>query len=166
MKEEYLVKYTKKENRGRLLIESLTFDDIVEFFGNDQQMKIEKLYLFQALADNFCYNEDFFSGRYLTLEMFQRFLQSLDNYEILCLAFEIDNGIYFKIEENQVTILVKSTNEELINQLLSTYSTKTRSTDYLKLITTSKKYVYYKKTPEVQIISNNKLWNNFDRSVN
>jgi len=167
MEKAYSVKYTKKEKRSELLIDSITFNDNISFFGKEQQMEIEQLHLFQFTkkgSDD--YNEDFFSGRYLTMEMFQRFLQTLTDYEIYSMAFEIENGIYFKIEDGAVAMSVNSANEKLIYKVLSMFASKNKRIDYDKFLANQGKYIYFKNTPDVQIISNDELWNKFETSVN
>ena len=166
----YSVKYTKKEQQIELSLEPFSFESIVNLFGKKQLMFIDQLFLFQNEEDKigaYDYNEEFFYGLDLTLEMFLNFLNSVGKYQIFNLTFEIQNGTCFTIKEGVLTISVDSDDEKnlrAITDLLT--SADGLSSNYQKALENQGRYVYFKKTREAQVISNNELWTKFETCTN
>ncbi len=166
----YSVKYSKKENQIELSLEPFSFESIVNLFGKKQLMFIDQLFLFQNEEDKigaYDYNEEFFYGLDLTLEIFLNFLNSIGKYKIFNLVFEIENGTCFTIEKGVLTISVDSEDEknlQAITDLLT--SADGLSSNYQKALENQGRYVYFKKTREVQVISNRDLWNKFETCIN
>ncbi|NJO88042.1 MAG: hypothetical protein HC831_03060 [Chloroflexia bacterium] len=170
METPYSVKFTKKEQLLELTLEPFSFESIVNLFGRNQLIFIDQLFLFQHDEDkigDYDYNEDFFKGLDITLEMFHTFLDSIGEYEIFSMAFEIEDGTCFTIDEGTLTIMTNSLQERnlrTITDLLT--SADGISSNYQKAIENQGRYVYFKKTPDVQIISNNDLWYKFEMCAN
>jgi len=170
MKAPYSVKYTKKEQQLELSLEPFSFKSIVNLFGKKQLMFIDQLFLFQNDEDKigaYDYNEEFFYGLDLTMDMFLTFLNSIGKYKIFNLVFEIEDGTCFTIEEGILTISVDSADEKnlrTITDLLT--SADGLSSNYQKAFENQGRYVYFKKSPEVQVISNSDLWNKFETCIN
>ncbi len=170
MKTPYSAKFTKKEQQLELKLEPFSFESIVNLFGKNQLMLIDQLFLFQDDEDkigDYDYNEDFFEGLDITLEMFQTFLNSIGKHEIFSMVFEIEDGTCFKIDEGVLTICVDYSQEKnlrTITDLLT--SADGISSNFQKAVENQGRYVYFNKTPEVQIISDNDLWYKFESCVN
>jgi hypothetical protein len=169
MEKPYSVKYLKKEKSLELVIEPFVFDDIVDLFGKKQLMTIETFCLFQNeedLSSDYDFNEDSFSDMDITLEFFSVFLKSIGKYEIHCFVFEIEDGTQFSIEEERVKILIKQEEQKTFEKLFSLFSSSDDIISLQKLLNNQGRYIYFNKTPETLLISNNELWNKFACSVN
>lgn len=170
METPYSVKYTKKAQQIELSLEPFSFESIVNLFGKKQFMFIDQLFLFQNEEDKigeYDYNEEFFYGLDLTLEMFLNFLNSIGNHDIYNMVFEIEDGTCFTIEEGILTISVEGTDEKNLKTMTDLLtSADGLSSNYQKAFENQGRYVYFKKTPEIQVISNNELWNKFETCVN
>ena len=170
MKIPFSVKYTKKEQKIELSLEPYSLDSIANLFGKKQLMLIDQLFLFQNKQDkisDYDYNEEFFYGLDLTLEMFLNFLDSIGEHKIYNMVFEIEDGTHFIINGDVLTISVDNANEKSLRNMTDLLtSTNGLSCNYQKALENQGRYVYFKKTPEMQLISNNDLWNKFKNSVN
>ena len=153
-----------------LSLEPFSFESIVNLFGKKQLIFIDQLFLFQNKKEkvgDYNYDEEFFSGIDFTLEMFLNVLNSIGKYEIFNMVFEIEDGTNFKLEEGILTVSVDSSNEislRTITDLLT--SADGISSNYQRAIDNQGRYVYFRKTSEVQVISNNALWNKFETCIN
>ena len=158
-----------KNNWLELSVGNLAFDEIVRIFGKDQQMIIDKLYLFEynkkGIGDNE-YNEDFFYGVYLTLEMFLRFLQSINHYEILGLVFELEDGTLFHIDDGMATISIHQKDEEYLLKALSQLKSEYFAPFYQNTFEKSISHRFIKKTSEIQLIENREFFDQFELCSN
>jgi hypothetical protein len=169
MKKPHSVKYTRKDQWLELLIEPIAFKDIVCTFGKNQLMFIDQLHLFQKTENkvgDYDYNEDFFMGIDITLDQFQEFLNIIGNHIIYYMVFEIEDGTCFKIEDSMVTISVKHSNEKKLTEALTFFTSAQETASYQKVMKNQGRYIYFKKTQNVQILTNNELWNKFEACVN
>ncbi len=170
METPYSMKFTKKEQQIELTLAPFSFESIANLFGRNQLMFIDQLFLFQHEEDkigNYDYNEDFFEGLDITLEMFQTFLDSIGKHKIFSLVFEIEDGSYFKIEDGILTVGADCSQEKNLKTLTDLLTSADGfSSNFQKAFENQGRYVYFNKTPEVQIISNNDLWYKFNMCIN
>ncbi len=170
METPYCVKFTKKELQLELTLEPFSFESIVNLFGRNQLMFIDQLFLFQNEEDkigDYDFNEDFFEGLDITLEMFQTFLDSIGKHEIFSMVFEIEDGTCFTINEGVLTVSVDSSEEKNLGTLTDLLTSADGiSSNFQKALENQGRYVYFNKTSEVQIISNNDLWYKFEMCTN
>lgn len=165
----FSIKYLKKESSFELQLEPFSLYEVLSTFGLNQYVRVDLLNLFQSpetKIGDFDYNEDFLAGMELTLETFLSFLESIGEYEIFSMAFEIEDGTYFYIEEGILKISIAQDEEHKVFNLISNENNCFDSDTYNQLIQNEGRFVYLNKTPKYKIISNNELWNKFEFNVN
>lgn len=165
----FSIKYLKKESSFELQLEPFSLHDVLSTFDVNQYVRVDLLHLFQspeAKIGDFDYNEDFLAGMELTLETLLSFLDSIGEYEIFNMAFEIEDGTYFNIEEGILKIIVANDEEHKILDLISAENSHFDSDTYNKLKQNEGRFVYLNKTTKYNVISNNELWNKFEIAVN
>jgi len=163
------VKYQKRGVWHEFSSSPWSFEDIMKVYGKEQVMLIDQLHIFQPAKKEkleFEYNEDFFTGFDLSLDMFATFLGTIDKYTIYSMVFEIETGVRFKIEEDCMTVAIKKDNQPLLLKTLSLFLSEDEKSDYQRMIKNQGRFVYFKNTESKRIVSKIELWKKFEACVN